>query len=338
MDWASGYTAKYYMTEVDWETMSDYKRVEITGGSIKRSLTNLRASADIDCVNYDDNAKEQIIRIWLDAKQEGSSSHEPLFTGISACPRDKYTGRRKSNSLECYSMLKIADDVLLPRGWYAPVDANSSTVLTNLLSVVKVPIHFPANIEAPNLKQAIIAEQGETNLSMSEKVLDAMGKWRMRVDGYGDIWVEPLPTESIVTFDSLSNDVIETDIEVCYDWYSAPNVLRCTLDGSFAEARDEDDLSPLSIQNRGREVWMEDTNVNLSTDETLGEYALRMLKYYQQRATSVSYARRFNPDVSPSDIVGINYPEQNIQGTFLVTDQTITLGYNARTSEEVVKI
>lgn len=337
VDWSRGYSSRYYMTIVDWGTMKDLGRIEITGGSIKRSYSDLRESADVDCINYD-NTKEQIIRIWLDATQNGTSSHIPLFTGLAACPSNRYHGHSKSTSLECYSMLKIASDMLLPRGWYAPIEANSSSVLKDLLSVVKVPIIFDPNTPTPDLKQSIISEQGETRLTMTDKILNAMGSWRLRLDGYGSIYIEPLPKNEKIMFDSINNDVIETEISVSYDWYSAPNILRCVLDDSYAEAKDEDDDSPLSIQNRGREVWYEDSNVQLNTNETLGEYALRMLKYYQQSATTISYDRRFNPDVYPTDIVRISYPAQNISGRFFVTDQTITLGYNAKTSEEVNKI
>lgn len=337
VDWSRGYSSRYYMTRVDWSTMRDLGRIEITSGSIKRSYSDLRESADVDCVNYD-NSKEEIIRIWLDASQEGESSHVPLFTGLAACPSNKYSGRRRSTSLECYSMLKIAADMLLPRGWYAPIEANSASIIKDLLSVVKVPINFDPNTPAPDLSQSIIAEQGETRLSMADKVLNAMGNWRLRLDGYGSIYVEPIPKIERIAFDSMSNDVIETEISVSYDWYSAPNVLRCTLDDSYAEAKDEDADSPLSIQNRGREVWLEDTDVKLNTNETLGEYALRMLKHYQQTATTIQYDRRFHPDVYPTDIVRISYPEQHISGLYFVTDQTITLGYNAKTSEEVSKL
>ena len=338
MDWSLGYSARYYMTVVDWATMRDIDRIEIISGSIKRSLTDLRESADVDCVNYD-NSKEQIVRIWLDTDQEGSSSHIPLFTGIAIAPRDRYTGRLKNNSLECYSMLKIASDVMLPRGWYAPVEANSGTIIKDLLSVVKVPI-YPINFEdnTPELKQSIIAEQGETRLSMVDKILDAMGNWRMRLDGYGSIYIEQLKSTAVTVLDAIDNDVIETKIETTYDWYNAPNVLRCTLDDSFAEARDEDKNSPFSIQNRGREVWLEDSDVQLSTNETLGEYALRMLKEYQKQSTTVSYTRRFIPDIYPSDKIRINYPLQSVTGEYMITDQSITLGYSGQTSEEVIKL
>ena len=227
----------------------------------------------------------------------------------------------------------------MPRGWYAPVEANSGRLIKDLLSVLNLPsdyLHIPE--VTPDLKQSIIAGQGENRLSMVEAILAAMGNWRLRLDGYGAIYIEEIPKEALVIFDSNDNDVIETSVDLTYDWYSAPNVVRCVLDDSYAEARDDNPDSPLSVQRRGREVWIEENDVQLSKDETLGEYAQRILKYYQQVATTVSYARRFNPDIYPNDRVRINYPGQNINGVYKVTSQTIDLGYNARTSEEVVKV
>ena len=133
-------------------------------------------------------------------------------------------------------------------------------------------------------------------------------------------------------------DIIESDIDVSYDWYSAPNVLRCSLDDDCAIVIDDDPKSPLSTASRGREVWYEDTDVFLNTNETLAEYANRMLKYYQRVSTNISYNRRYYPDIYPGDCIRLNYPAQEISGVFLITEQSISLGYNARTSEEVIQI
>lgn len=334
MDWSKGYTARYYMSILDRGTMRDISRLEITGGTIKRSLSDLRESADVDCRNYNSKT-EEFVRIWLDTKQENGSSHTPLFTGLATSPSNRYNGKSRSNKVECYSLLKIAEDVMLPRGWYAPVEANGGTIIKDLLKIIGVPISIADN--APKLSQAIIAEQGENHLSMTDKILAAMN-WRLRLDGYGNIYIIPMCTEPVATFDSNDNDIIEADINITYDWYNAPNVLRATLDDDYAEARDDNPKSPLSTVNRGREVWIEDKDVALNTNETLAEYSIRMLKEYQKVATSLSYPRRYYPGVYPTDIVRINYPGQGVTGEFLVTGQSITLGYNAKTSEEVIQV
>lgn len=334
MNWAKGYSASYYLSILDKETLRDIDRIELTGGSIKRSYSDLRESADVDCRGYD-SKKEQYIRIWLDTKQEGESSHIPLFTGLATSPKHQYSGRVKSNTIECYSMLKIAQDVMLPRGWYAPTEANSGKMIKQLLEIVGSPVYISEG--SPDLSQAIIAEQGENHLSMTDKILDSIN-WRMRLDGYGAIYVEPINSEPKVMFSANELDMIESEIDISYDWYNAPNVLRCTLDDSYSVARDDDPKSALSTVNRGREVWYEDSDVTLNTNETLAEYAQRMLKEYQRTATEISYSRRYYPGIYPGDCIRLNYPAQQVSGIFLITDQDITLGYSAKTSEEVVQV
>lgn len=334
MDWSKGFSAKYYVSILDRNTMRDLRRLEITGGSIKREDSELRESADIDCLDYTEDT-EQIIRVWLDAKQGGGSSHIPLFTGLATSPGRNINGNLTTNTLECYSILKYAQDVLLPRGWYAPKGINGGDLIQDLLSVV--PVEKLISENSPGLDSAIIAEDGESRLSMTDKILSLMD-WRMLVDGYGRIHIEPYDTNPIARFDSVTNDVVEPSLSVTYDWFECPNVYRAVLDDSFAVARDDDPNSLFSTINRGREVWYEDSSAYLQENETLAEYAQRMLEIAQRVSTSISYDRRFDPAVYVSDIVGLNYPAQGITGNYLVTSQTITLGYNAKTSEEVVKI
>lgn len=339
IDWSKGFSARYYISVLDKTTWRDLRRIEITGGTVKREDSDLRESADIDCVNYSET-NEQFIRVWLDAKQEGNSSHIPLFTGIATSPSKNINGRLVTNTLECYSVLKIAQDMLLQRGWYAPRGINGGELIKDLLSVIPVDISIAEN--SPGLDSAIIAEEGENRLSMTDKILSAMTTdglvWRMKLDGYGNISIGPYSREPVVIFDSLNNDVLEPTLSLTYDWYECPNVYRAVLDDGYAVARDDNPNSPLSVQNRGREVWVEDSSAYLQENETLAEYAERMLKEAQRASTTISYDRRFDPNVYISDVVRLSYPAQQINGLFLVTSQSITLGYNAKTSEEVIQI
>lgn len=342
MDWSKGFSSRYYISVVDKKTWRDIERIEILSGTVKRSYSDLRESADISCVEYPADT-EQIIRVWLDARQEGESSHTPIFTGLATSPGRNINGRSETNTLECYSILKIAQDVLLPRGWYAPASANSGVLIKNLLSVIGLPenmLHISEN--SPALKDAIIAEQGENNLSMVDKLLDAMSTtemtWRLRLTGLGEIYIEPIPKEPVAILNSLDNDVLELSVTVTHDWYACPNVYRAISGDTSAIARDDSVDSPLSTINRGREVWYEDTSCFLNEEETLADYAKRKLKEAQQVSYNISYTRRFDPDIRIEDLITINYPEQKISGNFLVTSQSIELTYGGKTSEEAVRI
>lgn len=335
VDWSQGFSSRYYISILDRATWRDIRRIEITGGTIKREDSELRESADIDCVNYSETT-EQLIRVWLDARQDGASSHIPLFTGIATSPGKDIDGHLVTNTLECYSVLKIAQDMLLPRGWYAPKGIDGVTLIKELLGVI--PGIKITNAENPRgLDSAIIAEEGENRLSMTDKILSAMHGWRLKLDGYGNIYLGPYSYEASAMFDALNNDVLEPTLTVNRDWYDCPNVYRAVLDDSYAVARDDDENSPLSTISRGREVWYEDSSVYLEENQTLAQYAKDMLEEAQRFSTTVSYDRRFDPNVNVSDFVRLNYSAQDLRGLYLVTSQTITLGYNARTAEEVIE-
>lgn len=334
MNWNKGFSAKYYATFVDTTTWRDTDKFDITGGSIKRSDSGLMQSADIECVNYSEE-RERWVRVYMDSRQDGESSHEPIFTGLAINPQRDIDGNLVNNSLECYSVLKAADDVLLPIGYYVLAGTDGGRIIKELLKATPAPVEVDEN--APLLAQSIIAEDGETHLSMAQKVLNAIN-WRIRILGDGTIRVCKPASELSATFDPLNNDCIKPQIKAANDWYSCPNVFRAVTGDTSAVARDDSEDSPLSTVNRGREVWAQELNCTLNSGETLAEYALRRLKEKQQHYIETSYERRFHPDVHPTDAIALHYPAQKIDGIFYVSSQTISLSYGAETNEEVIQI
>ena len=334
MNWNKGFSARYYAKFVDPVTWKDTERFEITGGSVKRLDTGLRCSADIDCVNYDQTT-ERYVRIWLDTRQSGSSGHEPLFTGLATAPERDINGRLVTNSLACYSVLKAAQDVHLPLGYYATRTNGAEQVKQLLSEVIPAPVTIIG--DSPALSQYIIAEDNENHLSMAEKILAAIN-WRLRVLGDGRVEICGMATEPSASFDPLNNDSIKPQLKAINDWYGCPNVFRAVMDDLSAIARDDSELSPLSTVNRGREVWVTERDCDLGDNETLAEYAQRQLRLLQRHYLAANYDRRFHPDVVASDLVRLNYPAQGLVGNFYVSSHTIALEYGAQTSEEVVQV
>lgn len=331
MDWNKGFSASFHAAVVDPSTWKDMEIFEIEDGSISRSESALMESADLKTLRYQTN-REQWIRIWLDARQNGSSDHVALFTGLACAPGRDIKGNIISNTLECYSVLKPADDILLQRGWYAPEGADGTKLIKQLLSCTPAPVETDGS--GSLLKNTIIAEEGETNLTMAWKILEAID-WRFRITGNGTIHLVPQASEIYASFDALEHDSIEPELTVSYDWYSVPNVFRAISDDLTAIARDDSEDSPVSTINRGREIWMEETNCDLNANESITEYAARRLREEQRRALTVSYKRRYNPGILVGDMIDLHYPRQGIDGVFLVMSQSISLGFGVMTSEEV---
>lgn len=331
MIWSDGFTATYYVKIIDPKAWREVSRLEITGGTIDRSTAELLESADITTTELPEGG-EVWMRIWLDASR-GGVIHVPLFTGLTSAPSRSIDGRRESFQIECYSVLKPIDDILTERGYYIPAEVPAPQAAARLLRTGIAPVEVEDAETMPCLTEAIIAEDGETNLTLAEKVLEAVN-WRIRIDGYGTIHVEPKTDRAATMFDVNNNDVIELQVTDENDWYSCPNVLRAISGDLTAVARDDDPASPLSTVSRGREIWVEESSVSLSKNESLAAYAYRRLRELQSPARTVSYARRFDPDVRVGDVVRINHPEIGIDGSFRITSQSLELTYGCRTTEE----
>lgn len=337
MDWNKGYSASYYMTYVDPKTWADVSRIEISDGSINRTSDGLRESASITC-KQDFTNIETWVRVYMNTDQNGDRSHTALFTGLATSPSLEFNGNIKSNNYECYSVLKPVDDITLLRGWYVAAGASGAEVIRDLLKDTPAPASIPEKYDSEKsqyIKNYIIAEDGESALSMIDKILSAID-WRLRLSGDGSISIEPTAQESSFHFDPLDFDIIEPSVKVTSDWFSVPNVFCAISDGLYAIARDEDPDSVLSIQNRGREVWATETSCDLSDGESIEAYADRRLKEEQQIMMTASYSRRYVPDIIPGDVVTLSYPKQSMDGLFYIDSQSIDLGYSARTNEEVM--
>lgn len=335
MKWNKGFSARYFITLVDRVTWRDKEVYPILSGKIDRGREELMESADIELRKLPKDG-ECWIRVYMEARQEGESpSKVALFTGLISAPERVINGKVESYAAECYSALKPAADVLMQRGWYAPVGVEGAVLIKKLLSVGNAPVFYEEY--SPSLTKPIVAEDGESNLSMAQKIVKAIG-WNIHISGEGIIHICPKSEDIKVTFDALENDSIEMKVTDTLDWYSCPNVYRVVTGDVTATARDDDPESILSTVSRGREIWMEETDCELSAGETIGEYAYRRLKEIQSPSRTIKYDRRFFPEIYPGDLVRMHYPEFKLDNIFRIKNQSITLGYGSKVTEEAVMI
>lgn len=338
MEWNSGFSALYELKRVDPVSFMDAGSFDFTAGTIDWTDTGLMESADLTMT---ENPGECWVRVYLKAKQESNGDRVALFTGLTSVPERKLDGTRESFNVECYSVLKPVADVLVSVGYYAPSGADAAQLVSSLLSIGPAPV--VVDDEGPCLTEPIVAEDDMSRLDVAWLILDAIG-WRLRIDGNGTIHVCPAASEVSAVFDVLENDIVELSITDSQDWFSVPNCIRVTSGANYAEYRDEDPDSMVSViarrANRGGsgEIWMSDTASALGDNESLSEYSLRVLREAQTPARSVSYTRRYRPDVLATDLVALHLPGAGIDGTFRITSQSMELKYGGKISEEVVMI
>lgn len=329
MNWASGYTYKIYGCEVEPKSWGDKGRFNVKSGSISKEATELRQAADVTVQDFQPD-REIWIRLYMDVTQNGESEHVPLFTGLATSPSYDQNGVVQTTKMECYSVLKPCEDVLLMRGWYASAYRDPVRIFNELLAPCPAPITYDE--ELPTLTSHLVAEDNESNLSMIDKMLKALGL-QLRIAGNGSIHIGRLNTEPVATFMPNGFDIIEPELTVENDWFSCPNVVMAIDDELMAIARDNDETSPLSIENRGREIWYADDSVDLNDGESLAEYAKRILKEEQTVVETLKYKRAFLPELEIGDTVRLRY--EKFAGLYRITSQSFDLGGNV--SEEVAR-
>lgn len=331
IDFSNGITAIYSASKVDPKTWADAGEISIVSGTVtKNAKSNLVVSADITVKDEIDT--EEWVRVYMIAEQGGTKERVPLFTGIVSSPTRSINGNSETRKLDCYSVLKVANDILLPLGWFAPARTNGGELIKILLSDLPCPVELDGG--SPNIISSFVAGNNDTKLSVAQEIAKAIN-WQIKVNGDGSVRICPMPLTIAGTFNNVDNDIIEMSVNDNRDNFSVPNVLRVTLSGSAATARDDDPDSIFSTVNRGREIWQQE-NAKLAAGESLGEYAVRRLKELQNPARKLNYNRRFQPDVDLNDLVSIIYPKQNIGDVFRVNSQTIEMSHGARVKEEAI--
>lgn len=329
MDYSKGYTASFYAAYVDPGTWQDGERFELVSGSINRNAEGLRQSAELTVREYSQTT-DRWIRVFMDCDQEGDRAHVPLMTGIASTPGEEHGDAATEVSLKVYSPLKAAEDIKLELGAYIPAGTNGAEAVRRLLSAQPAPVRI--NGEAPALDEAVIAEQNEDCVTMSDRILEAIG-WQLQIDGDGTIILsekEANPRPKL-KMSPDENDIIEPGFSKERDWFNCPNVLYVSSGSQTYRATDEDPESPLSIQARGREVIQIEDNVTLAGGEGIIQYGRRRLKELQQVTETAAYTRRFIPDINVGDAVLIDYPD--LQGTYIIETQSISLTTNGQTQE-----
>lgn len=330
MDWSKGFTSQFIAVRVDPDTWEDTSEVyPILSGSVSRNVDDslIQSASLTSSVNFG----ESWIRIYLIATQGQDKARVPLFTGICATPSASYNGNKLEYSADCYSVLKVAADLLLPLGYYARRGLQAGPLIKKLLE--DLPCDISYDKDSPNLNKTLVADDSNTVVDFIGMILEKT-PWYLDIDGYGNIKIRKKSNDPELLLSSTDNDVVGLEVTDSQDWFDCPNILRVSDGNRTVTVQNDDPNSPYSITRRGRKI-MKSESASLDENETLEHCANRLLKEATKPSRVVSYSRRFYPDVNVNDLVNMKYPNQNLLGYFRITSQSFDLSYGCEVSEEV---
>ena len=330
MDWNQGYTATFRLYSVNQSTWGDGDEIE---NLVSASVTKDNESSLIEdaSISIDGEPIKGYVRLVLEAKNTSGMAKVNLGTFLVTSPKRSINGVLTTIDLECYSVLKPADDKLLPPGWYFPEGGDPIAGASELLSnCLKCPVEpAESNIRTDQVK---VAESNETALSMAKYLLEDTD-WFIYIDGRGCVSIKKKPDNIVKMFDAYENDVLMPNITDESDIFDIPNILRVTdSSGNYETIYNNDEQSDTSIEKLGWEKWSSE-QLSLDYGETLLGKGGERMEELSKTTRKINYSREFDPDVKLNDVALYMLPKQRIVGTFRIISQSLSIENGIKVSE-----
>ncbi len=344
IDWTKSMQRTYEYYTVDPGTWKDVDRITtVTGCTITRdSEVETRGSATIDIT---DSVGECYVRVYLIAIQNGVTYRFPLGTFLVQTPSSSFDGRVRSVTMDAYTPLLELKESPPPLGYSL---LKGDKIMERAYRLVREHARAPvvASSNTDTLYYDFVANTDDTWLSFLIDLI-SNAKCDFDLDELGRILFAPrqetAALQPIWTFDDSNSSILYADISMDHDLYGIPNVVEVIYSSGnnvfYGRAENRDPNSPVSINNRGREIIHRVNNPDMNgnaTEEQIQQYAEQVLKSLSTVEYTVHYSHGYCP-VRLGDCVRLNYTRAGIVDVKAkVISQTIKCTPEAQVTEKAV--
>lgn len=319
VDWSKSMqqTFEYYV--VDPSTWKDSRKLDtVRSCSIDwDSETDTLGSATIDVT---ESLGECYIRVYLVTLQNDLKERHPLGTFMVQTPSTTFDGKSQSVSMDAYTPLIELKEKQPPYG-YSILEKENIMNLAYQLTAENARAPVVRASSDKKLSYNFVSETDDTWITFLKDLI-ANAEYSFALDELGRILFAPVQeTESlqpIYTFDDSNSSILYPDITMEHDLYGLPNVVEVIYsngsDSFYARVVNDDENSPISTVNRGREIIHRETNPSMSGEPTqayIEEYAKRLLKSLSSIEYTISYKHGYC-GVRLGDCIRLNYKRAGI--------------------------
>lgn len=314
VDWTKSMQQTFEYYTVDPGTWKDVKLLDnVKTSSISRdSEVETLGSATIDIT---ESVGESYIRIYLITIQKGVKEKHALGTFLVQTPSSSFNGKIREVSMDAYTPLLELKENPPPLGYSVMKSDNIMDIAYSLVSEnLRAPVVKTSNTST--LSYDFVADPNDTWLSFISDLI-ANAKYTFALDEMGRILFSPkqdtASLQPVWTYNDSNSSILYPDLSMDHDLYGIPNVVEVVYsngrDSYYAKVVNEDENSPISTVNRGREIIHRVTNPDLVGDPTekqIKEYAERTLKELSCLEYTITYKHGYCP-VRIGDCVRLNY-------------------------------
>lgn len=343
-DWSKSMQQTFEYCVVDPGTWKDARKLDnVKSCSISWDLdTDTLGSATI---NIEDSLSECYIRVYLVTIQNGLKERHPLGTFLVQTPSSSFDGKVHTVSMDAYTPLIELKEKYPPLGY---------SILKNENIMDKAYQITSENVRAPviqvkssdTLYLDFVADPSETWITYVSDLLEN-ANYSFTLDDMGRILFAPdqdtASLQPVTTFDDSNSSILYPDISIDHDLYGLPNVVEVLYsNGSecyYAKVVNDDENSPISTVNRGREIVYRSNDPSLSgepTQEQIEKYAEKLLRELSTIEYTVSYSHGYC-GVRVGDCVRLNYKRAGITNVKAkIISQSIKCETGCKVTEKAV--
>lgn len=320
-DWGASMQQTFEYYTVDPGTWRDDQRITtVTKSTVDRdSDSETLGSASIEATK---SLGECYVRIYLITIQNGKREKHPLGTFLVQTPSTSFDGKVKKITMDAYTPLLELKENPPPLGYSILKKEN---VMENAYVISREHMRAPVvkTTNAETLYNDFVANTDDNWLTFVSDLI-ANAKYGLGLDELSRlIFVPDQDIESLQpvwTYDDGNSSILYPDISMDHDLYGVPNVVEVIYSGNgvnyYTRVSNDDENSPTSTVNRGREIIYRDSDPDLTGEPTkaqLDEYAKILLKKLSSVEYTISYSHGYCP-VRLGDCVRLNYSRAGMNG------------------------
>lgn len=318
-DWSKSMqqTFEYYV--MDPGTWKDVRKLDnVKSCSINWDAdTDTLGSATIDAT---DTLGECYVRVYLVTIQNGLKERHSLGAFLVQTPSSKFDGKIRTVSMDAYTPLIELKEKNPPLGYSILKDSNIMEMAYRLTEEnVRAPV--VRTITSDKLYNDFVSETDDTWVTFLSDLL-ANAKYSFSLDEMGRVLFAPkqdtASLQPVWTFDDSNSSILYPEVSMNHDLFDLPNTVEVIYsNGSenyYAKVVNDDENSPISTVNRGREILHRVTDPNISgepTKEQIDEYARLLLRELSSVEYTISYSHGYC-GVRLGDCVRLNYAKAGL--------------------------
>lgn len=343
-DWTKSMeeTFEYYI--VDPGTWKDMKKLDLVkSSSIERDLdAETLGSAKIDVT---DLVGECYIRIYLITIQNRIREKHPLGTFLVQTPTSKFDGKKRDVSMDAYTPLIELKENPPPLGFTLLEGENIMESAYRIIrEQVRAPIFKVSNDK--KLTDDFVMNVNDKWLNYVSDLI-ALAKYDIGLDEMSRVLFVPkqdtASLQPVWTYDDSNSSILYPEITMNHDIFGIPNVVEVIYAKSgeyyYAKIVNDDENSPTSTVNRGREITYRETDPNMigmPTQRQIEDYARQLLRDMSSVEYSITYSHGYCP-VRIGDCVRLNYSKAGlIDIKAKVISQSISCSSGCKVTETAI--